>query len=118
MSGLTIPNDFNRLSRWDQAQFYRSHGLVIHPVYGPKANVRHPGKQPLLRTEDRFSITDEAFFGFFRNGGDNNLGLAPTDNHVVVDLDSKSDNGMSVQAWLATRPELAAVPRERTSGGA
>ncbi len=35
-----------------------------------------------------------------------------------MDLDSKPDSGVSVRAWLEDHPALAAVPRERTGGGA
>lgn len=37
---------------------------------------------------------------------------------VHVDLDSKPDAGESVRTWLASQPQLAVIPRERTGGGA
>jgi Bifunctional DNA primase/polymerase, N-terminal len=46
-----------------------------------------------------------------------NIGFAPRDNVVVVDLDSKPDQGRSVKAFRAERSELKGTPLHRTRGG-
>ena len=118
---MTIPFPFT-LARNDAAKFYRDHlGWAIHPLYGPhKGPDRLRGKKPELkgwRDWRAEQLTDEMVEKFFGAFGASNLGCVVQAPHVCVDLDSKSDQGASVMAWLSAQPDLAAVPRERTGGG-
>ena len=51
------------------------------------------------------------------SGRCHNIGFAPRNAIVVVDLDSKRDQGKSVEALLAERPGLNGTPYHRTNGG-
>ena len=108
----------------DAARFYRErHGWAVHPLHGPaEGSERERGKKPKLagynKPDYRGLDTDAALVAAFGSGKGSNLGIVVRPPHVVVDLDSKKDAGESVRAWLAERPELAEVPRERTAGGA
>jgi hypothetical protein len=79
------------------------------------------GKKPILkgwRQHTASEISPDFLTKYFSNGSTHNIGCVVRAPFVHVDLDSKPDAGASVQAWLATQPDLAAVPRERTGGGA
>ncbi len=101
---------------------YLGLGLAVHPCYRPdegRANER--GKKPrfqgwkLWAASDFTSATRREFFDCERPS---NLGCVVRAPLVIVDLDSKPDEGRSVAEWLESRPDLATVPRERTGGGA
>lgn len=118
---MTIPFPFT-LARNDAAKFYRDHlGWAIHPLYGPhKGPDRLRGKKPELKGWRDWrpeQLTDEMVEKYFGAFGASNLGCVVQAPHVCVDLDSKSDQGASVMAWLSAQPDLATVPRERTGGG-
>ena len=53
----------------------------------------------------------------FNGSRSHNIGFAPRDNVVVVDLDSKADQGKSVERFLRSEPELTRTPCYRTRGG-
>lgn len=122
-SAPAIPANINLWSRREAALFYFRHlGWAIHHLHAfDQGTEKQKGKKPFLpdwprRTAAHVkrSYIDSHF------GGDSqfNLGVVVRPPFVAVDLDSKEDNGESVRAWLASQPELAAVPRERTGGGA
>jgi hypothetical protein len=107
----------------EAARVYRGQGWIVHPLHGPnEGSEKERGKKPKLsgytRPEYRGLDTDTGLAAAFANGARCNLGLVIKSPRLVVDLDSKADKGDSVRAWLATHPELAHVPRERTAGGA
>jgi hypothetical protein len=110
-------------SKAEAAIIYRSNGLVVHPTYGPnEGDERTRGKKPrfsgFTQADYRGLETDGKCAAAFANGNGSNLGVVVKPPLVVVDLDSKTDGGESVRAWLANHPELAHVPRERTGNGA
>ncbi|MBN8459393.1 MAG: bifunctional DNA primase/polymerase [Verrucomicrobia bacterium] len=119
----SIPPDINTLDRLAAAQFYANTlGWAVHPLLAPdKGDPQERGKKPLLkgwRNHIAADITPDFLTRFFGPGTNNNIGCVVRPPFVHVDLDSKPDAGASVMEWLATQPELAAVPRERTGGGA
>ena len=106
------------------AKFYRDRlGWAVHPLHGPNdknARPRERGKKPIQKNWKSWTVgqVDDGFVkAHFGNGTQANLGVVLHGDHVVVDLDSKGDNGVSVNNWLGEQAELAKVPRERTSGG-
>jgi putative DNA primase/helicase len=117
-----IPTPFPT-SLLEAARVYRGQGWIVHPLHGPNEGAeKERGKKPKLsgytRPEYRGLDTERGLEAAFANGARCNLGLVIKPPRLVVDLDSKADKGESVRAWLASRPELAHVPRERTAGGA
>jgi DNA polymerase-1 len=118
----TISADINTLDRVAAAQFYfKTLGWAIHPLYGPdRGGPRERGKKPIYpgwRQHTAADVTSDDLAKCFVPGTNHNIGCVVRPPFVHVDLDSKSDAGASVMEWLATMPELAAVPRERTGGG-
>ena len=119
----SIPSDINTLDRLAAAQFYANTlGWAIHPLLPPDRGDHHErGKKPILkgwRNHTASEISPDFLTKYFANGSTHNIGCVVRAPFVHVDLDSKPDAGASVMAWLATQPDLAAVPRERTGGGA
>ena len=119
----SIPDTINTLDRLQAAQFYATTlGWAVHPLLPPdRGDPNERGKKPILkgwRNHTTSEISPDFLDKFFGNGATNNIGCVVRAPYVHVDLDSKPDAGASVQAWLAGRPDLAAVPRERTGGGA
>lgn len=110
---------------FEAARFYRDQfGARPHPLCGPNdKNVtkRERGKKPLWRncrtltTED---VVDDALRAAFQVGSPNNLGITLQNFHVVVDVDSKTDEGESARRWVLEQPHLAGYPREQTAHGA
>jgi DNA polymerase-1 len=119
MASIAQPDDLNNLLMADAYCFYRDdlcwHDLPVHP---PWAKVKDPGKQPAVRKWWDFDPHDCNLDKYFNNDHPYNIGLAPTNGVVVVDLDSKPDQGASVQALLNERSDLAATPRHATRNGA
>lgn len=119
----SIPPDINTLDRLQAAQFYANTlNWAIHPLLPPdRGEPQERGKKPLLkgwRNHIAADITPDFLTKYFGPGTNNNIGCVVRPPFIHVDLDSKPDAGASVMAWLATQPDLAAVPRERTGGGA
>jgi DNA polymerase I len=119
---VTIPDDINTLDRLGAAQFYfNTLGWAVHPLYAPdRGDPRDRGKKPIFkgwRQHTAADITTDDLAKCFCPGAKHNIGCVVRPPFVHVDLDSKTDAGASVMEWLATMPELAAVPRERTGGG-
>jgi DNA polymerase I-like protein with 3'-5' exonuclease and polymerase domains len=114
-----VSPEVNKLSMANTYCFYRDtfgwHALPVHP---PGAKVRDPGKQPAVKEWWKFDPHDCDLEKYFSDDKPYNIGLAPTNGVVVVDLDSKLDKGASVQAFLNERPELAGTPRHATRNGA
>jgi DNA polymerase-1 len=119
----SISPDINSLDRLAAAQFYATTlGWAIHPLLPPDRGDHHErGKKPILkgwRNHSASEISPDFLTKYFANGSTHNIGCVVRAPFVHVDLDSKPDAGASVMAWLATQPDLVAVPRERTGGGA
>jgi DNA polymerase-1 len=118
---MIIPPDFP--ASLDAAiDIYLGLGLPIHPCYRPdEGRAGERGKKPRFTgwkqwtAADFTAATRREFFDCERPS---NLGCVVRPPLVIVDLDSKADEGRSVAEWLAGQPELASVPRERTGGGA
>lgn len=118
---MTIPSPFP--DSLDAAlDVYLGLGLAIHPCYRPdEGRASERGKKPrfqgwkLWTAGDFTAATRREFFDCERPS---NVGCVVRSPLVVVDLDSKPDEGRSVVDWLDANPDLAAVPRERTGGGA
>lgn len=120
---FSIPAEINGWDRLHTAQFYhRDMGWAIHALCPPDRGDEHErGKKPIAkgwRAHTAAEVTQDYLAKYFANGSNHNLGVVVRSPFVHVDLDSKPDAGASVRAWLETQPQLAAVPRERTGGGA
>ncbi len=107
------------------ATYYWSElGWAVHPLYGHNARnctAKQVGKAPILEgwsSHTASQITEELIQEWFDGTEPHNVGVVVRPPHVVVDLDSKNDQGESVRRWVASVPELAQVPREETAGGA
>jgi len=119
----SIPSDIQTLDRLASAQFYATTlGWAVHPLLAPDNGDPHErGKKPILkgwRNHTAAEISPDFLAKYFGPGTNNNIGCVVRPPFIHVDLDSKPDAGAYVMAWLATQPDLAAVPRERTGGGA
>jgi DNA polymerase-1 len=119
----SIPSDINSWDRLKAAQFYhRDLSWAVHPLYASdKGAENERGKKPISKGWRKHTAADVApgdLGKHFANGSNHNLGVVVRPPFVHVDLDSKPDGGESVRIWLNTQPGLAAVPRERTGGGA
>ena len=118
-----IPATINDFDRLKAAQFYTTMlGWAVHPLLPPdRGDPNERGKKPITkgwRNHTAADVSPDFLDKFFGNGATYNIGCVVRPPFVHVDLDSKPDAGASVMAWLGTMPELAAVPRERTGGGA
>lgn len=119
----SIPPDINTYDRLKAAQYYTSTlGWAIHPLLPPnKGDDTERGKKPILkgwRKHTTAEISPDFLAKYFGSGSNHNIGCVVRPPFIHIDLDSKPDAGASVMAWLATQSGLAAVPRERTGGGA
>jgi hypothetical protein len=118
-----IPEEINGFGRLEAARFYSdSLGWAVHPLNAPDRGDDHErGKKPLLkgwRNHHAADLSPDFLTKHFANGSTNNIGCVVRAPFLHVDLDSKLNNGESVQKWLAEQDKLTKVPRERTGGGA
>ena len=122
MKKICIPSSFSKDRLAAATHYHTEFDWAIHALFGPNESVNSPGKQPVNKKGWRKwtteQVTDEYLQEHFGNGKVRNVGCVIRPPHVVVDLDSKADDGASVREWLAQIPELENVPRERTGGGA
>ena len=117
------PNSTQRML--EAANFYHQKlGWAVHPLHGPKdknVDPRARGKKPIRKRWQTWTanqVTESLIESWFTDSSGLNIGIVVRPPHVVIDLDSKADDGKSVHQWLAENPGLAEVPRERTTGGA
>ncbi|MCB1205937.1 MAG: bifunctional DNA primase/polymerase [Verrucomicrobiae bacterium] len=78
------------------------------------------GKKPKLKGSRKKAAKDiDADLRQKYWGGEKpaNVALVLQGIHVVIDLDSKGDDGQTAEEWLQKHPDLAKIPRERTAGG-
>jgi Bifunctional DNA primase/polymerase, N-terminal len=112
-----ISETVNGLSMADAFRYYRDElNWQVYPVDGPWAK-KDPGKKPSITEWWKSDPQDFDTAKWFNGSRCYNIGFAPRDNVVVVDLDSKPDQGRSVEAFRAERPELTGTPLHRTRGG-
>jgi hypothetical protein len=117
---MEVRADFT--STLDAATYYRDElGWAVHPLAGPReGKLNERGKKPLLagyKNWTKEKATDEFLNQYFGSGCTCNLGIIVRPPHVVVDLDSKQNQGKSVSRWLDGQGHLADVPRECTTNG-
>ena len=115
-----IPVTLNKLSMAEAFLFYRDElKLHVYPVYGPWSKEDCPGKKSAVTKwwdYDPYNCNLAKFFG--DNGKCHNIGCAPKNHLIVVDLDSKEDKGESVRKFLTDNPDCAKGPWHETNGGA
>ena len=112
-----ISETINGLSMADAFVHYRDElKWRVYPVDGPWAK-KDPGKKPSVSQFWNYDPHGCDLAKWFNGNRCHNIGFAPRNPIVVVDLDSKKDRGRSVEAFLAEHPELTATPRHRTRGG-
>jgi DNA polymerase I-like protein with 3'-5' exonuclease and polymerase domains len=116
---LIIPENINKLSMAEAFCFYRDElAWQVYPVHPPWAKVGDPGKQPAVKAWWNFDPHDCDVDAHFSTKRPFNIGLAPKNGLVMLDLDSKVDKGASVQKFLSERPDLANTPRQQSRNGA
>jgi hypothetical protein len=81
----------------------------LTPLIGGSKELKYPKEQ-------QYGVGRSDLLLDLNNGC--NFGLFPSGTDVVLDLDSKSDHGKSVQKFLAQAgSRVQSLPRERTVGG-
>jgi DNA polymerase-1 len=115
---MFVSSDLNKLSHAEAYCFYRDQlGWHTYPVYPPSAKVKDPGKQPAVKEWWNFDPHDCDIDRWFNPKRPYNIGLAPKNGLVLVDLDSKPDKGASVRAYLDERSQPVNTPTHITRGG-
>ena len=101
---------------------YLGLGLPVYPCNRPdEGTPTERGKKPRFKGWKQWQCSDltpAIRREFFECDRPRNLGCFIKAPRIIVDLDSKPDQGRSVMEWLEGQPALSAVPRERTGGGA
>jgi len=104
-------------SRSEAVRYYRDKlKWDVLPLAAPGKG----GKRPLIPGYTEWKgdqLTDDLLKKHFGPGKTSNIGLIVRSPHLIVDLDSKEDQGTSAREWLETKQQLKTVPRERTGGG-
>ena len=117
---ILIPSSFPT-SPLKAAQLYAAMGVTVFPLHPPGSGTgRKDGKVPAIKGyRDLKPDWSDSAMRYRHWGGANpcNLGILLPPQHVVVDLDSKSDNGASVRKWADLQPELKEVLHVSTRGG-
>jgi hypothetical protein len=116
-----VPPDVKDLSMVRAFCFYRDvlawHDHPVHPPWADPSKVNDPGKQPVFKQWWAFDPHDCNLRKWFDNERPYNIGVAPTNGLVIVDLDSKPDKGASVDMLLIERPDLLNTPMHITRNG-
>jgi DNA polymerase I-like protein with 3'-5' exonuclease and polymerase domains len=117
---MFIPVEVNSLSIAEAFTFYRDKlRWQVYPVDPPSSKKQSPGKKPSVTNWWEYDAYDCDVPKIFENNGHcHNIGFAPRNAIVVVDLDSKSDQGKSVRQFLDEHHELQNSPRHSTCNGA
>jgi hypothetical protein len=110
MSNPIIPSDINSWSKAQTAEYYIDEfGWTLTPLI-------EGSKEPKYPKEQQYGVGRNDLLLDLNNGC--NIGLFPSGTHVVLDLDSKRDQGKSVQKLLTQAgSRVQSLPRERTAGG-
>src|SRR6202035_2251140 len=88
-----IPKSINSWDKSHVAEYY------IEELRWNLTPLKKESKTPLFGGDKRYDLDREELLSHLGNGA--NLGLFPAGDHVVLDLDSKKDNGKSVEKFLA-----------------
>src|SRR5215472_4470750 len=110
MSNPIIPSDINSWSKAQTAEYYIDKlGWTLTPLL-------EGSKEPKYAKERQYDLSRSDLLLDLNDGC--NIGLFPSGTHVVLDLDSKSNWGESVEKFLAQAgSHVQSLPRERTIGG-
>ncbi len=118
MRRTSIPKEVGGMPILNAVSLYHDDfGWVIHPLKGPAGG----GKQPITtdwRKLDTTFLTPEKKTDYFDGSEAYNIGCVVRSPQIVIDLDSKTDDGRSVAEWLRDKKDLIDFPREKTGGGA
>jgi hypothetical protein len=105
-----IPKSINS---WDKSHVAECY---IEDLRWNLTPLKKGSKAPLFGGDNRYDLDRDELLTHLGNGADLSLFLAGDD--VVLDLDSKQDNGKSIEKFLAQAgPKVQVLPRERTAGG-
>ena len=97
---MNISQGVNGLPIADAFRYYRDElKWHVYPVDGPWAK-KDPGKKPSVSRWWNYNPHGCDVTKWFNGSGCHNIGFAPRGNVVVVDLDSKADQGRSAEAFL------------------
>ena len=92
--------------------------LQVYPVHPPTSKTVKAGKHPAVSQwweYDPYGCNIQRYFPV--NGQPHNIGAAPKDGTVFIDLDSKHDHGQSARKYRQAQSRLKAVPRHGSQGG-
>jgi hypothetical protein len=117
---MLIPDTIGSLDMRGAFLFYRDAlKLHVYPVDGPWSKKPDPGKKPSVCGWWNYDPHDCDVRRFFDNNGRcHNIGFAPKNRVVAVDLDDKPHKGEGVRRFLAEHPDCARGPYHETNGGA
>jgi hypothetical protein len=102
-----ISETVNGLSMADAFRYYRDElKWQVYPVDGSGSKKEGAGKKPSVTKHWEYDPQDCDVAKWFNGSRCHNIGFAPRDKVVVVDLDSKPDQGKSVEQFIAERAEL------------
>src|SRR6516162_5916704 len=102
MSNPIIPSDINRWSKAQTAEYYiNEFGWTLTPLIEGSKEPKYPKEKQYSvgRNDLLLDLNNGCNIGLFPYNGCN-IGLFPSGTHVVLDLDSKRDQGKSVQKLL------------------
>jgi DNA polymerase-1 len=112
----TFPSDTLRA-----AKFYRHQGITVFPLVPPKAGDKtQNGKRPALKGYKELTLDwadDKTLSDYWGCGNPYNLGGLVPPGMLVVDLDSKADQGKTAREFIAKNPQLQNALRVHTQGG-
>lgn len=117
---LQIPSEFPQ-DALRAAKFYTEQGITVFPLIPPKAGDRtQNGKKPAIKgyKELQQGWADDKTLDRYWGGSKpyNIAGLVPQ-GMVVVDLDSKADQGQTARKFIEQNPQLRNALRVHTQGG-
>ncbi|WP_395750112.1 DNA polymerase [Prosthecobacter sp.] len=117
---LDIPSPFPATAI-EAAELYIAQGVTVFPLYSPGTGTgEQNGKIPAvkdyrqLRTDWATEADKKKYWG---GTPAYNMAILLPPGHVVVDLDSKADEGSSVVQWLEAQASLPATLQVKTLGG-
>lgn len=120
VGSLEIPSSFPATAI-EIAELYISQGVTVFPLYPPGTGPgKQDGKNPAvtgyrqLRSDWATEADQKKYWG---GPPAYNMAMLLPPGHVVVDLDSKADDGLRVRQWLEAQASLAATLQVKTLGG-
>lgn len=117
---LQIPSEFPQ-DALSAAMYYTEQGITVFPLIPPKAGDHaQNGKKPAIKgyKDLKHDWADEKTLKRYWGGPNpyNIAGLVPP-GMVVVDLDSKADQGQTARKFIEQNPQLRDALRVHTQGG-